>query len=481
MSKIVFDKVGVVLHAKDTKAGPLTVEAVKEILGWQTETEGEDFGKDYLFRDLEGNKVRLNNNTTNRPFRRSLALRYANEMLRGKWALNGEGLIVDRHGKVQSGQHRGVGLVFAEQLRKKNVDRNRELYGWRGPIAIEALVVTGISEKPETTDTLDLGQKRTLGDVVFRNHDFGEFSDRDQKKLSNVLAGATRLAWIRTGGGVVSDAPHFPHSEALDFMEAHPRLQEAVLFVFNEEGGCGAEGRRISSFVSLGYAAALLYLMATAKTDRAKFDEDPEALKTSLWDKACKFWTLFAAGASLDKTDPILVLRNYLPKLDASGGAGRDEIVGTIVKAWNLWIDGKPADGAKAIKVHKTKNEDGALVLDEVPRIGGLDVEVDLPEDEDEGAEPEAPVDEEPEEEAPKASKGKGKGKGKAAVKGEPLPELGVGTAVSVKCEEGDWDGTVVSEATYGNGREVVVVKSKDDGQEYEVERKDVTATKAKK
>lgn len=446
-SKVVYSEVSVSLRAKHTKGGPLSVEDAKAILGWTTEGEGEEgFGKDYLFRDLEGNKVRLLNNLTNRPFRRSLAQRYASEMLRGKWALNGETVVVDRLGGVQSGQHRLVGFILAEQERRKNVEKWKE-YGWRGPISLEMLVVTGISEKAEVTDTLDLGQKRSLGDVIFRNHDFGELADKEQKRLSNVLAGACRLVWLRVGGRLVSDAPHFPHSEALDFLEAHPRLKEVVDFIHVEEGGSGAEGKKISGFISLGYASALCYLMGVAKTDPVKFAEKgSEALNYKLMDKAQEFWTLFASGAGLDKGNPILALRSALMRIDASGGLGRDEICGTVIKAWNLWVDGKEGDG-KAIKVKRGKDEDGRIVLLETPRIGGLDVEQDIPEEEEPDA-PEADAEdtEEGEEaEAPKAEK-KPKSKGKTKTKGKKSPEWSkrIGEWVWVEDAEGEhWKGQI--------------------------------------
>ncbi|WP_230684294.1 hypothetical protein, partial [Streptococcus pneumoniae] len=87
-------------------------------------------GSDFLFRDLEGNKIRLKNNNTNRPFRKSLAIRYANEMLRRKWSLNGETIIFDSKDMCQSGQHRLVGLILAEQMRKDDDQKEEwEQYG----------------------------------------------------------------------------------------------------------------------------------------------------------------------------------------------------------------------------------------------------------------------------------------------------------------------------------------------------------------
>ena len=344
----------------------LTVDKAKELLGWKTIAKGDN--ETPVFRDLDGNRIALTNNTSNRPFRMGLAKRYASEMLRKKWRMNGEPIIIDCRGLIQSGQHRLVALVLAEQERKKNVEKAKTEYGWRKSIAVDALVVTGISDKPDCVDTLDLGQKRSLGDVVFRNHDWSGYSEREQRKLSNVLSGATRLTWLRTGGKVVSAAPHFPHSEALDFMKAHPGIRESVEFVFNEDGGTGAEGKKLSTYVTLGYAAGLHYLMTVAGTDPNKFEETGK-VKTNFRNKADEFWVLFGSGA-------FPVLTRALVRIDASGGMGRDEVCGTIVKAFNRWVDGKDISKAAEIKVKRTKNEAGKVILAETPRIGGLDVEV---------------------------------------------------------------------------------------------------------
>ena len=114
------------VRAKHSEAGgpPLTSEDCKEMIGWTTEPEDKkDWGKDFLFRDLYNRKVRLLKNTTNRPFRKSLAERYALEHLRGKWSLNLETIVIDKFGFVLQGQHRLVSFILAEQMRQLNQDK----------------------------------------------------------------------------------------------------------------------------------------------------------------------------------------------------------------------------------------------------------------------------------------------------------------------------------------------------------------------
>lgn len=393
---ILYPEVKVQLRMKGVGKGPITVEDAKQFLGWVTEEESKvKFGDDYFLKDLEGNKVRLNHNDTNRPFRRTLAMRWANEILRKKWKLNGETLIFDRLGMAQSAQHRLIGLVFAEQLRKKEKDKWAEY--WKGPVNIEGIIVVGIEEHRDTVDTIDLGGARTLADVLFRNREFGGTED-NQEKLARTLAIANRLVWLRVGGKNVSDAPHFPHSEALEFLEYHPELLNAVRFIEVQDSSADeTEKNRISSLVSKGYAAALMYLMAVSKTNPDKYDAEGE-INLEMWDKAEEFWEKFAEGSNLSAGDPILMLRKVLTDAKAGSGEQRDELVGKVVKAWNAFVDGVKIK-ATDLKLKREKHPTtGKFVLAEDPRIGGLDVVR------------EKEVVEEPAPE-PKATKGKGRSK----------------------------------------------------------------------
>jgi hypothetical protein len=170
----------------------------------------------------------------------------------------------------------------------------------------------------------------------------------------------------------------------LDFLKDHPRLRDAVSFIWNEEGGTGVEGKKISTYLSLGYAAGLLYLMGVASTDPDKYvNNGPEALNDKLWGKAEEFWTLFAGRT--DK-EPLKSLVHLLARADASGASGRDDILGMVVNAYNLWIDGETGT-AKDIKVKMRKDDTGRMVPVEVPRLGGIDVEIEVeqPEEEEPG------------------------------------------------------------------------------------------------
>ncbi len=344
-----------VLRAKHTKEGPLTSDNCENLIGWVEEHVDEDWKQDFVLKDLFGKKIRLTNNSTNRPFKRSLADRYANEHLRGKWRLNLETIVISNMGQVLQGQHRFVGFILAEQMRK--IDTKK----WGStPLSYEVLLGYGVPNNLETADTFDLGSKRSLSDVLYRRQKFGKsVTDKQQRKISQVLAGAVRLVWLRCGGKQVSFAPHFPHTEAVEFYGKHPAIIEAVGTIVALDDGDEGNEKSISSLISLSYASALYYLMREVNSEKADL-----------------FWSRFSTAEDLKKGSPILSLRNLLIKSDASSGGKRDEIIGAVIKSWLLFIKNKNGM-AKDIKVAKRKDGD-RFILAEFPRIGGLDSDVDI-------------------------------------------------------------------------------------------------------
>ena len=420
----------------------LTVEEAMEFLGWEVVEDGF-----FHLRDENGAKVRLNNclkivdgkMQTNRPFRIGLAKRYQSEHLRHEWKLNGQTFIFDWDGICHNGQHSLVGFVLAEQARflDKKVhkadkvgwkDKCKLLWGHGGKLTCPCIIVKGID--PAVADTLDLGLKRTLGDLFFRDAKFWNglmlgmgpatssgltssstpgaakgghsvggvkdqqpakgkgkagarkealapppMSEKTRRTLCNILANAARLVWLRAGGRNISDAPHFPHSEAVHFVQDHPKLEEAVLYIWGLEGGTGKGGRKISRFTgALGVAAGVYYLMATSATDPDEFAESgAAALNFDNEAKTKKFWAALAEGTKLEGSDPVYLLREQLPSMPSGSAMERDEKVAMIVKAFNRWMDKLPSKLGDITVKKETK--DGRTKLIEAPKLGGLDIE----------------------------------------------------------------------------------------------------------
>lgn len=354
LKKSVYPSIELVLRKKESKPGPLMSADCKELIGWTEEGTDDKWGSDFVFKDTFGKKIRLLANPTNRPFKRTLALRYTSEHLRGKWSLNLETIVLDSNGYVLQGQHRLTGFILAEQIRSLNPAK------WgKNPFVYETALGLGVSPKPENANTYDMGPKRSLDDVIYRHQKFAkDVSDKDQKKISRILAGAIRLVWLRAGGQKISFAPHFPHSEALEFFKKHGKILDSVTDILGLELGDDND-RNISPLLSLGYAAGLHYLMM--EIDR---------------DKAQTFWEFFSSGEGLTKGSPILTLRQWLIKADAGTGPKRDEILGAIVNAWNLFAAGKNGS-LKEVRVARKKIDD-KFVLADFPRIGGIDSDVEV-------------------------------------------------------------------------------------------------------
>lgn len=355
MPKVRKEGIRVELRDVDGELGPLTVDEAKELIGWQEEPQGENWGQDFALKDTFNRKIRLTNNPTNRPLKLAIAKRYASEFLRKVWMLNLETIVFGVSGQIRDGQHRIVGFILAEQQRAIN-----EKEWGSDPLIMEVLLGFGVSDAKDVADSYDKGQSRTLEDVVYRHEDFGvRTSDKEQRKISKLLSVALRLAWIRMGGLTVSNAPHFPHSEALEFYEKNPLILRSVKLAIGWDNGESKE-RLISSSISLGYVAALHYLMS--RVNKSQADE---------------FWSTFASGENLKTGSPILSLKKHLTKAKAGTGLQRDAIVGACVKAWLAFVAGENLS-TKEVAL-KRKKEGEKLVLSEFPRIGKLDVEKEVP------------------------------------------------------------------------------------------------------
>ena len=75
----------------------------------------------------------------------------AQQMEKGQWQLNGEGIIFDLKGRLIDGQHRLTGLVRAASK------------------SIRAYCVFGVSDEAEVFDSIDAGVGRQAADTLAMN------------------------------------------------------------------------------------------------------------------------------------------------------------------------------------------------------------------------------------------------------------------------------------------------------------------------
>lgn len=352
----------------------LTAEDAKKILGWETEPAGTTFGDDFLLRDKDGAKVRCNNNIGNRPFDPNLAKTWASEILNGNWKLNGEPMIVGKTGLVLSGQHRQVGLVLAAHEWGQNPDRWEK---WGKEPTMDCLLVLGVEEDDQTVNTIDTGRPRSLSDVLFRT--IGLFKNlkkaSDRKAVARVMSYSIKMVWSRTGAGSDAFAPNVrTHADSLDFIDRHPRLCQFVEDVWNEDDG---KNRRISKYLSPGYAAGLYYLMASSATKSEVYNKSSSPNEAMLdWSLEDRAWDFFVALSSGDASiASIRTAMGILLNSDDTDGEGLSiqERIAILAKAWNLFALKQPIT-AKGLELkYVTDDETGLKRLAEMPTVGGID------------------------------------------------------------------------------------------------------------
>lgn len=349
----------------------LTAATARKLLGWQEEGENLKFKGDYLLTDEKGVKVRCLNNITNRPLYLGNVRSLKQEILNRRWRMNGEPIIIGKTGLVLNGQHQMIALILAAQY----WNEHQGLYGayWTSEPTIDKFLVVGVEECDDVVNTMDTCKPRSLADVIYRSEFFAAMSTKDRRNCANITSFAVKTMWDRTGA---SEDPYRvlrTHSESLDFIARHPRLLEAVKHVFEENG---AENL-IKRYVSLGTAAALLYLMGTSASEReqdnaqgyAQADNPSEAqLSFKRWDKACDFWVMLASQSESMK--PVAMAMASLIQQELDGPLER---VSLLVTAWNHYVTGK-ALTEKGLAMQHTTNDAGQPVLAEVPTVGGIDV-----------------------------------------------------------------------------------------------------------
>lgn len=389
----------------DIYAPPLTVQDAKKLLGWESEPEyvakmksadpsvNEDavkFGQDYFLVDLNGDKVRLHNNTRNRPWGQGISQGYMQDILKRHWELNGETVIIGRGGRVLSGQHRLIGLVFAEQARNSGDEATKAHWAeyWTTPVTLECTVMYGIDESSKVTRTIDNVKSRTLTDVIFADTDlFGGLKIENRKTVARYLDYAVKTLWNRTGEKKNSWEPKRTHSESLAFVDRHNHLKECVAFIYEEE-----KDGRLSKYLYPGTAAALLYLFACSSTPEeiaqdyhVQRPSDEKNLSFDNLKKAKMFFADLAREAP--ELQQVRMTRRPVrgDTSDSFSGimfseesdASFDEKVGIIVKAWNAYSKDESVEKLELMyEMFTPEGEDvSAFRQIEFPTVqGGIDI-----------------------------------------------------------------------------------------------------------
>ncbi len=312
-----------------------------------------------LCKDETGQKIVCWNVIGNRHFDEPSCCQYIQDVLNRQWSgpstgqatFNGETFVVGVSGRVESGQHRGVGLVRAWQRWKRHIDVGVGRWADLWPVGqypdgpvMDVPIWFGISEDPRVIRTLDIGRRRTISDTIETSPIFEKLKPGERIESSKMLGGALKFLWQRTGTKDVSSFHEVQTpSEMMDLLDRHPRLQRCVLHILK----CNSfkNGKMINNTLGpiAGTCSAIMYLMAAGNCDINDYrNAEPmpkeSALgKMDLWDKAEQFWRDYAAGDGPHSS--ILQAITAAAAIDGKS-CPTPEKLAIISKAWNVYKDG---------------------------------------------------------------------------------------------------------------------------------------------
>jgi len=223
-------------------------------------------------------------NVSNRPISLPEVARMANDMLSGKWAHNGEPLIVSNTGHLNDGQHRCLACMKSRATFKTQI-------------------TFGVSRESRTT--VDVGRKRTVGHMLTMTG----------YAAGNHLAHAAATVMIyKSYSEVVITADKRPTSV---------EVQDYVILYADRLVSSLHKTRKVSDRfrISRGLGAALYCIFS--EIDESEADD---------------FFARFEEGTDMDARDPVYCLRNVLLKdLTAVRKLPFEDKAAYIIKSWNAF------------------------------------------------------------------------------------------------------------------------------------------------
>lgn len=219
--------------------------------------------------------------------------RIKEDILAGRWVLNGQSITLDRHGRVIDGQHRLLACVQADR-------------------AIESVVAMGAD--PAAFDTIDTGSPRSAGDMI----------SVDQIPNAAIVAAATRIiTWYDENYD--GDLNGFASGLSATVIHRNAkRYGEAGLFDIVSRV---KSKRSLTNIVPAGPLSAVMFI----------------AVRGGYADVAEHFLVALETGADLAIGDAALALRSRLIAAKSRRERIRPQsLFGLILKAWNGYVSGEP-------------------------------------------------------------------------------------------------------------------------------------------
>jgi len=208
---------------------------------------------------------------------------YADDIRHGRWAANGETIVVSREGLLNDGQHRCHAVISSG-------------------ISIPAMIVFGIDR--DTRTTTNQGKAKGAGDYA---------SMKGIANANNVAAMARLAIAFETNSGI--ETSKITHSATLEYIDAH---QEELGDAFRTIGKRWQE--KIKLFCAPS-TIAFCYMMC------ARINKDA----------ADAYFRQVCTGENLSAGDPALAVRNKLMQLNRT----RAPKIEAILHGWNAFRRGE--------------------------------------------------------------------------------------------------------------------------------------------
>ncbi len=249
----------------------------------------------------------LEHNVVNRDVGKGLVKKMAQDMVSGKWKTNGDSIRFDRNGRLVDGQHRLNAVVQSET-------------------PLETFVCGGLD--PAVFDTLDVGKKRTLRDVL------------KIEGIANYSAVAGAIPWLlrlqaddplrnRSRLSRPADELEYYYGIETEMQSAVQSVQKCKLTEFGNKSHAKSASFRFLPQAPLPMCVALRVLF-----NRIDLDEAERFF--NLWTSASERPDLATSSTCSMLAEALITRNNHMMKV---GGRFHDaDRLLMVVTAWNAFI-----------------------------------------------------------------------------------------------------------------------------------------------
>lgn len=227
----------------------------------------------------------LKQNDGNRNIKSTKTVQYATDMASGRWAFNGEPVIISRDGKLNDGQHRASAVI-------------------ESGVSVPVLFVFGVDR--ETRTTVDQGAARTAGDYL----------NMDGIAYANNAATAAKfvLAYERSDGRNIVARKDITNAEVIERVRNDRLMREAAAYAH----------RHLKSYrhlVSHSVVASCWYILSQIHAD-----------------DALRYMDQITFGENIRRGDPAFAVRSAFLNEKRERGAAME----IIFQGWNKFRSKQP-------------------------------------------------------------------------------------------------------------------------------------------